>query len=88
MDKFTEKFFAPMLVTILAAGLLGFFGVFWKVSTDNELTRQKLAQLDMMMMNFKHDLKDISEKVNQIAVMNTKMFELERRIKALEEEDK
>lgn len=84
MEKFIEKYLGQVLVVLLTAGIISFFSVSFQVQKDSELTRQKLDQLDEMMMDFKKDVKDLSIKVDQIAIMNMKIFDLERRLEKLE----
>lgn len=84
MEKFIEKYLGQVLVVLLTAGIISFFSVSFQVQKDSELTRQKLDQIDEMMMDFKKDVKEIGLKVDQIAIMNMRIFDLERRIEKLE----
>jgi hypothetical protein len=84
MEKFVERYLGQIVVILVAAGISSFISVSMKVSSDSELTRQKLEQLDKSMGEWKLEIKEIGLKVDQIAVMNSKLFELERRLENLE----
>lgn len=84
MEKFFEKYIGQIIVVLVAAGISSFISVSLQIQKDSELTRQQLSQLDKSMTEWKNEIKVIGEKVNLIAVMNSKLFELERRLEKLE----
>jgi peptidoglycan hydrolase CwlO-like protein len=94
-----EKYIVQIVSGLVIAGISSFFVVFFQIQKTAELTHQSLRQtqqqvsdLDDMMMGIqkeiKSDLKDINDKLNEISVLNSKMYDLERRIQRLENADK
>lgn len=91
-----EKHLIQIITSLVIAGISSFFLVFFQVQKASDLThaqllftQEKLGGLDKMVMGLqkdvKSDLKEINDKLNQISILNTKIFELERRIDRLEE---
>lgn len=94
-----EKYIVPIVTALVIAGIISFFTIFFQVQKAADLThsqliqtQEKLVGMDRMVMTLqkevRSDLKEINDKLNQISILNTKIYELERRLDRLEEIEK
>lgn len=94
-----ERYLFQIVSGLIVAGISSFFLVFFQVQKSAEATQagliqtqQKLADVDKMVMDtqkeVRSDLKEINDKLSQISILNTKLYDLEKRIDRLERIEK
>lgn len=94
-----EKYLVQIISGLIMTGISSFFIVFFQIQKAADLTQaelrvaqDKIQGVDRMVMGLqkevRSDLKEINDKLNQISILNSKIFELERRLDRLEDLEK
>lgn len=63
MEKFLREHLGTVFTSLIVAGILSFTSVTYQINSDNNLTREKLSQIDSMMMDFKNEMKDMRRSI-------------------------
>lgn len=93
METYLQKHFASVLAALVTSGIIGGITITFQNRMDNELTRQRIAQMDMMLTEVSKRVEKIQDLVQagvvrqRVAILETRLDELEKRM-AYEEKRK
>lgn len=86
MERFLQKHLASVIATLAASGIIGGITVTMQNRTDNELTRQRISQLEFVIQDLSRRLEKMQETLTdgslrlRVAVIEARLEEVEKKI--------
>ncbi len=90
MENYLQKHLGAILTALVTSGIIGAISVTLQNRMDNELTRQRIAQMDVMLVEVGKRVEKIQDLVQagvvrqKVAILETRLDELEKRVAAQE----
>jgi hypothetical protein len=86
METYLQKHLASILAALITAGVIGAIGITFQNRMDNELTRQRIGQIDSMVSEVGRRVEKIQDIVQadvvrqKVAIIEIRIDELEKKV--------